>query len=107
LDIYVQLSDDNAEALCKSCHDFGLGGHVEKEHFLEPGAILRFGVPPMRLEILNTISGVTFEECWNSREVITIQELPVPLISLPFLLKNKRASGRTKDQLDVEQLGES
>lgn len=77
---------------------------MTKETFLEPGRILRFGVPPMRLEILNEISGVTFEECWQTRETIDIDGCYIPAISLPCLLKNKKASGRTKDQMDVEEL---
>jgi len=72
--------------------------------FLVPDQILRFGVPPMRLEILNEISGVSFEECWESKSMIQVNSVDIPIISLDHLLKNKRASDRKKDQLDIEQL---
>ena len=104
LDVFVECSEENAEKLKSACSQFGLGDSVTKETFLEPGRILRFGVPPMRLEILNEISGVTFEECWETKESIDIDDCSVHAISLPCLLKNKKSSGRTKDQMDVEEL---
>ena len=62
------------------------------------------GVPPMRIEILTTISGVSFEECYVARQVDTLDGIEVNLISLKHLKINKKASGRYKDLNDLENL---
>lgn len=62
------------------------------------------GVPPMRLEIITSVSGVQFEECYAERKMVRIDEIPVPVISLPRLRENKAASGRSKDPADLDNL---
>mgnify|MGYP002395898276 CR=1 FL=1 len=107
MDVFVECSKENARTLTDACKEFGLGDSVSEETFLVPGQILRFGLPPMRLEILNEISGVSFEDCWKSKKELQVEGITIPIISLEDLLKNKRASGRTKDQIDIEQLTDS
>ena len=66
-----------------------------------------FGRPPNRLDLLNRIDGVAFEEAWATREPVTLGDDPalaVPYIGLDALLKNKRAAGRPKDQDDLVYL---
>jgi hypothetical protein len=75
-----------------------------QEMLSEPGQIIRMGVPPLRLEILTTISGVDFEECYGRRESAEIEGILVPVIRLEDLKRNKRASGRLKDLADLEEL---
>lgn len=67
--------------------------------------IIRLGVPPIRLEILTSISGVEFAECYSRRLETELDGVRVNLIQLDDLKRNKQASGRLKDQLDLEQLG--
>jgi hypothetical protein len=74
------------------------------ELFLQKPKIIRMGVPPMRLEITTSISGVEFEECYRSRIVDTLDGIEVALIHLEHLKKNKKASGRAKDIADLENL---
>lgn len=62
------------------------------------------GVPPLRIEILTTISGVMFAECYAQREIRDIDGIEVSLISLKDLKTNKKASGRYKDLNDLENL---
>jgi hypothetical protein len=62
------------------------------------------GFPPMRLEISTSISGVDFEECYQTRIVDTLDDIEVNLIDLAHLKKNKKASGRAKDIADLENL---
>jgi hypothetical protein len=64
------------------------------------------GVPPMRLELLTSIAGVEFDDCYRERVLVTICDLTVPVISLDRLRQNKRAAGRTKDLADLENLPE-
>jgi hypothetical protein len=62
------------------------------------------GVPPIRLEIVTTISGVSFDECYPDRVVDILDGIQVNLISLQHLKINKKASGRFKDLNDLENL---
>ena len=72
--------------------------------FLEPRKIIRMGVPPLRLEILTSISGADFDECYARRIEAELDDVAVNLIGLEDLKRNKQASGRLKDLLDLEQL---
>jgi hypothetical protein len=71
---------------------------------IRPGKITRMGVPPMRIEILNSISGVEFDEAYQARADTDIGGVTFPVIGLRQLIRNKRASGRTKDLADLEEL---
>jgi hypothetical protein len=62
------------------------------------------GVPPIRIEILTSISGVEFESSYAEKEMVQIEEVVVPVISLARLRENKAASGRAKDLADLESL---
>lgn len=62
------------------------------------------GVPPIRIEIPTSISGVEFEACYSEKELISIEELLVPVISLRRLRQNKAARGRAKDLADLDSL---
>lgn len=75
-----------------------------KELFLKPDKVARMGVPPFRIEMLTSISGVGFEECYAERVVDTVDDVEVPIISLRHLKVNKKASGRLKDLADLEHL---
>jgi len=66
--------------------------------------VLRFGQPPLRLEILNQISGVRFEECYSKREVLAVKDVEIPVIGIEELIRNKKASARDKGLLDVNRL---
>ena len=74
---------------------------------MEEGQIVRVGVPPLRLEILNQISGVSFANCYKKRIEETIDGLEVNFIDRDSLLANKRAAGRAKDLADIDELSES
>ena len=105
LDVWVGRTEQNAGALVAAFRDFGLGlPQLTKELFMEEGKIVRVGVPPLRLEVFNRISGVGFAECHAARAEATIDGLRVPFIDLASLLKNKAASGRPKDLADIDAL---
>jgi hypothetical protein len=85
--------------------EFGFAAEtLEPGLFLQEGKIVRMGVPPLRIEILTTISGVSFTECFRDRVLGQIDGMDVPIISLEHLKANKKASGRFKDLSDLEHL---
>ena len=102
MDVFVALSPDNIDRIVAAFHDFGLSNFAAD--LLQPGKIVRMGVPPLRLEVLNQISGVTFAEAYASREMMDLSGLSVPVIGLQMLRRNKAASGRPKDLGDLSEL---
>jgi hypothetical protein len=105
LDIWIALSEANAENTAKSLHDFGMSEReVTMDLFTQKNRVIRIGVPPVRIEVITTASGIDFEQCYKHREVIDIGGIPVNFISLDDLKVNKRACGRHKDLEDLEHL---
>jgi predicted nucleotidyltransferase len=84
-------------------NEFGFS-QAGAEAFLNPSTIVRMGVPPLRIEILTSISGVAFSECFDRRLVTEIDGVRVNLIDADSLKINKRAAGRLKDLADLEEL---
>ena len=103
LDIWIDNSSKNADRLARVVRQFGFA-NAKAEDFLQPGKIIRMGVPPVRLEILTSISGVDFRDCYTRKIDVDWDGVQVPVIHRDDLIKNKQASGRLKDRLDVEEL---
>lgn len=105
LDIWIEKSSDNANKIIDVLNEFGFGvTNLSPDLFLETDKIIRMGVPPIRIEILTTISGVNFDQCYKNRKIGNINNESVNFISLPDLKENKQASGRYKDLDDLENL---
>ena len=105
LDIWVATHEENASRLVKALRQFGFDvPELNKSLFQEAGHVVRMGVPPVRLEILSSIDGVEFQDCYLRRETAEIDGVEVDLISLADLKTNKRASGRHQDLNDLEKL---
>lgn len=105
MDIWVARTPENARKLVAVLEDFGFpNAETVSDALLEENRIIRMGVPPMRIELATTISGVQFDECYRERVTDSIDGVPVDVISLVRLKENKRAAGRHKDLADLEQL---
>jgi len=102
MDLWIAISPHNAERVDAALRAFGFTPSIE--NFLKENSIVRMGVPPFRLEILTTIDGVSFPECYASRNTVVIDGVEVNLINLQHLRLNKKASGRLKDLSDLENL---
>ena len=105
MDVWVAISPANAERLVEVFRRFGMDdSSLTVDLFLQHGKIVRMGVPPMRIEVITAIDGVTFAESFARREAVVLDGLRVNMISLADLRKNKLASGRHKDLDDLEHL---
>ncbi len=105
MDIWIEMSENNSKRIAAVFRDFGMPDELILEGiFLEKNKVIRIGVPPVRLEVITSASGVDFEECYANREIIETDGIPVNFISLEDLKKNKRAAGRHKDLDDLEHL---
>ncbi len=105
LDVWIAIAPDNAKKIVKVLKKFGFStSHPSEELFLKEWSIVRMGVPPLRIEISTTISGVGFDDCYKQRVSEIVDGVRVNLISLENLKINKKASGRNKDLDDLEHL---
>jgi len=106
MDLWIAIEPQNAEKLVTVLREFGFGvPELTPDLFLNKDKVIRMGLPPLRIEILTTISGVDFDECYSERIVGIIDGVEVNIISLKHLKINKKASGRYKDFDDLEHLG--
>ena len=105
MDIWIAIAPKTAAQMVLALREFGFDTlELSKELFLRENSIVRMGIAPMRIEILTTISGVNFDECFRQRVVDEIDGIEVNIISLKQLKINKKASGRHKDLDDIENL---
>ncbi len=105
LDIWIAATPENAARVVTTLKEFGFDTpELTTELLLKPKNMVRMGNEPTRIEILNAISGVTFEDCYAERIIDLLDGVQVSLISLKHLKINKKASGRLKDLTDVEYL---
>ncbi len=107
IDIWVECTGTNADKVIAALREFGFDvPQLNKELLLKENRVIRMGTPPLRIEILTSISGVVFQECYAEAVAAEADKVNVPFICLKHLLINKKAAGRLKDLTDVEQLGQ-
>ena len=107
IDIFINPDKMNAERILKALEAFGFGSlDIEISDFLQLNNIIQLGVPPVRIDLITSISGVTWNEANNSKESGQFGDVSVSFIGRKQFIINKRASGRKKDLADLESLGE-
>lgn len=109
LDVLVRAEPDNAARVYRALLRFGapLAIHgVTEQDFARSGTVYQMGLPPRRIDILTQLSGVTFDEAVADPIVGRIGDRSVRCIGIEAMIRNKRASGRTKDLADAEALEE-
>jgi len=105
MDIWIAVHPANADRVVAALKGFGFDlPDLSPELFLSQWQIIRLGVPPVRIGIATTISGVDFGESYTERVQDNLDGVPVSLISLQHLKLNKKASGRHQDLADLEHL---
>jgi hypothetical protein len=103
--IWIEISESNSKKMASAFRDFGMPAEAISENlFLETNKVIRMGVPPVRLEIITSASGVDFDQCYSNRDVFEIDGIPINIISLDDLKRNKSSAGRYKDLEDIEHL---
>jgi hypothetical protein len=107
IDFFIEATEENARRLEKVLSDFGFGSlHLTFEDFLEPDTIVQLGYPPLRIDLLTSISGVSFEQAWEQRVTVEVEGETLNFVGKETLLTNKAASGRSKDLHDFNVLRE-
>lgn len=105
MDLWVRPTADNGARVLSALAEFGAGSEDLAPHqFEDPRTLLMLGREPFRVDILTDLPGVSFDEAWNSRILVTLDGIELPVIGKAQLIKNKRAVGRLQDLADVEEL---
>lgn len=110
LDVWIARDPANADRVHSALVRFGapvaaIG--LTREDLTHPDKVVQIGLPPRRIDVLTSISGVEFDEAWPARVTHEVEGLSVPFLGRDALVRNKRASGRTRDKADLEALGEA
>jgi hypothetical protein len=105
IDFLYRCTRPNVRRLCVAMEEFGAPPEVIDEiALMTPNIVTQFGVPPNRIDLLNTIDGVTFRQVWAGSTSTTIQEQKLHVIGLAELMANKTVTGRIRDADDVRRL---
>ncbi|RYD48563.1 MAG: hypothetical protein EOP83_26350 [Verrucomicrobiaceae bacterium] len=108
IDFWIEMSTENATRVVAALHEFfGPMPEIQPENFLSDDLMSQFGIEPMRIDILNSISGVEFAAAHSRRVEIDYSGIRIPFLSLSDLRANKLAAGRHKDLADLENLPEN
>lgn len=110
MDVFVRASKANSARVVKALEAFGapLQAHgVLPTHFEHEGNAYRFGIAPLKVEVLTKISGVTFDQALEDSKTFELDGYQIPYIGRAALIQNKKAAARHKDLADVEELERS
>jgi len=108
IDIFVEPDVHNAERILKALIEFGFGSlNLTVEDFSSPDKVVQLGVPPVRVDLVTAITGVSWKEAFDGRTPGIYGDIPVHFIGRNEFIANKRAVGRKKDLADLEALGEA
>ncbi len=105
IDLYVRPSQANAERVMAALHAFGFGGTgLAQEDFEKPDQIIQLGYPPVRIDLITSINGVSWEQAAAGKAKGEYGGEPVPFLGRAELIANKKAAGRLQDLADLERL---
>ena len=106
LDVLIRSSEANGLAVFKALAVFGapLAGMSPADFHGKPEQFFQLGIEPDRVDILQSIPGVSFEEAWPQATTGNVEGVPVRFISREHLIANKLAAGRPRDLGDVDEL---
>lgn len=102
--VWISSTPENVEKVLSALEEFAFPGGLERAGLLVHGKMVRIGVPPRRIEVLTSISGIEFAEAYPHKEMCEADGFTFPVISMDLLIKNKLASGRPQDLADVDAL---
>ena len=107
LDVCINRTEENAGKIIKILDDFGFGSlNFKIEDFLKDGIIAQLGYAPIRIDILNDLNGIDFNEAYRNKRIVNMNGVPTNFIGFAELIINKERAGRDQDLLDVKKLKE-
>lgn len=107
LDLWIRPESENAQKVWRALVRFGApieAANLTPEDLVSPDMVYQMGQPPRRIDVITGIDGVSFDEAWPNRKLVEVEGLKVPCLGHHDLIRNKEASGRDKDLVDVNTL---
>jgi len=105
LDLWVEPTAANAARVSRALRTFGAPlQELTQADLTQPDVVYQIGVPPRRIDLLTSLTGLSFDEAWADRTSGLLGGLEVPFIGRKSLIRNKRALGRARDLADLESL---
>jgi hypothetical protein len=105
IDFLVRPSEENSQRVLAALAQFGFGSAgIQAEDIRSPDKVVQLGVPPNRIDIITSISGVSFDDAWESRTAGCLDGVATQFIGREALIRNKESTGRAKDLGDAEEL---
>ncbi len=105
LDIWIEATPENAGRVFESLTAFGAPtGNLTREDLAREGLVFQIGLPPNRIDVLTSITGVSFSEAWDNRVESRYGDQPIWILSRRLLITNKRSMGRPQDLIDADLL---
>jgi hypothetical protein len=106
IDLFVRPTDENAERILGALNEFGFGSlDLSRKDFTTPGMVVQLGEPPVRIDIVTRLSGVSWQQADAGKVPGRYADTAVFFIGREDFIANKRATGRKKDAADIEALG--
>jgi len=105
MDIWMKISDDNANKMLEVIKDFGMTSlGITKADLLEKDGVIQFGVRPVRIDIMNDLAGISFDAAFEKKKQLTRADVVINFIGLNDLLISKKVAGRKQDKADIQKL---
>jgi hypothetical protein len=105
VDFLIRPDPENAERVLRALGQFGFGSlNISASDFSVPGKVIQLGYEPNRIDLMTSVTGVSFDEAWEGRSEGQLDGISVQFIGREALLRNKDATGRSKDQIDALEL---
>ena len=105
IDIWMKISDDNANKILEVIKDFGMTSlGITKADLLEKDGVIQFGVRPVRIDIMNDLAGISFDAAFEKKKQLTRADVVINFIGLNDLLISKKVAGRKQDKADIQKL---
>ncbi|MEM6769110.1 MAG: nucleotidyltransferase, partial [Bacteroidota bacterium] len=102
---WIWMTDENVSKLMLAIKAFGMGSlGLKKEHFSDPENVIQLGYEPHRIDLLMDVNGVSFQDCFNTKNSIEINGTTINYLNIKDLIIAKKAAGRLQDLADAEQL---
>lgn len=107
IDVFIGTAPDNAQRVLEALGEFGFGAvGITRKDFETPNQVVQLGVPPVRVDIITSLTGVSWEDAYRDRVAGTYGGVSVSYLGREHFVSNKRATGRKRDLADLEALGE-
>lgn len=107
LDLLVKPDIQNAKRVMAALESFGFASvQIEVGDLAKPDQIIQLGMPPVRIDLITSLTGVSWEDVWSRKSSGSYGDIPVHYVGREQLVANKRATGRLRDLADLERLGE-